>query len=291
MIKLENVSLQYKETQALKNISIQLPEHGICGLFGRNGAGKTSLLSLISAYRQPTSGKISVFGENPYENPKIMPQIAYIYDNQKEVEGEFKVRDLLHLSQVLRPNWDSAYADRLLKLFEVPVKKTMTSLSHGQRAAVHITIGLAGQTPVTLYDEAYLGMDAAMRKLFINELLADYLRVPKLILFSTHYINEMETLFSDAIILQDGRVLAYDDCDSLRQKGIAFTGNSDAVDRLVGGRQLLSQRTLGSQKEAVFFGELTPMERQAAAAAGLTLSQPSLQDLFIYLTGKEGENA
>lgn len=289
MINFENVSLYYGANAALKNINIKLPEYGICGLFGRNGAGKTSLLSLISAYRRPTSGNITVLGENPYENPKILPQIAYIYDNQKEVEGEYKVRDLLHVSEVLRPNWDSAYADRLLKLFDVPVKKNMGALSHGQRAAVHVTIGLAGQTPITLYDEAYLGMDAAMRKLFISELLEDYMRKPKLILFSTHYINEMETLFSDAVILHEGQVFAHDDCDALRQKGTAITGDWEAVDRFVEGRELLSQRILGSQKEAVFFSQLTEQEKKMAATARLTISQPSLQDLFIYLTGKEGE--
>ncbi|WZL78292.1 hypothetical protein QBE55_12345 [Eubacteriales bacterium mix99] len=65
------------------------------------------------------------------------------------------------------------------------------------RSAVRVIIGLAGQTPITIYDEAYLGMDAAMRKLFISELLSDYTQRPKLILFSTHFVNEMEGLFSD----------------------------------------------------------------------------------------------
>lgn len=55
---------------------------------------------------------------------------------------------------------------------------------------VHVIIGLAGQTPITLYDEAYLGMDAVMRKLFINELLDDYIQRPKLIIFSTHFTTK-----------------------------------------------------------------------------------------------------
>ncbi len=57
MINLENINLNYKDTKALKDITIEFPEHGICGLLGRNGAGKTSLLSLISGYRQATSGR------------------------------------------------------------------------------------------------------------------------------------------------------------------------------------------------------------------------------------------
>lgn len=288
MINLENINLNYKDTKALENINIELPEQGICGLFGRNGAGKTSLMSLICGYRQQTSGNLTVNGQQLYENPEILPRIAYIYDNQKDSEGEYKVRDLLRITEVLRPNWDSALANRLIKLFGLPLKKTMSSLSHGQKAAVHVTIGLAGQTPITLYDEAYLGMDAAMRKLFIRELLEDYMQRPKLILFSTHYIHEVENILSDALILHEGHVLAYDSCDTLREKGAVITGNVEAVDRFIKGKRILSERTLGNQKEAALY-ELTQEARNLAAMSGLTISQPSLQDLFIYLTGKEGE--
>ncbi|WP_312473087.1 ABC transporter ATP-binding protein [Neobacillus sp.] len=289
MINLENVSLKYGNTLALNNISLNLPEQAICGLIGRNGAGKTSLLSLLSAYRRPTSGTITISGENPYENRNIMPQIAYIYDNQNETENALHVKDLFKITAALRPNWDAAYAEKLIKLFEIPMKKTMGALSHGMRSAVHVIIGLAGQTPITIYDEAYLGMDAAVRKLFISELLSDYTQRPKLILFSTHFINEMEGLFSEAIIINKGQVIAHDDCDTLRSKGTAVTGFSEAVDSFVNGRESLLQRTLGRQKEAVLFGELSEQDRLDAAKVGLEFSQPSLQDLFIYMTEKGGK--
>lgn len=289
MINLENVSLKYGNTLALNNISLKLPEQAICGLLGRNGVGKTSLLSLLCAYRRPTSGTIAIFGENPYENRHIMPRIAFIYDNQSETENSFLVKDLFKITAVLRPNWDAAYAERLIKLFEIPGKKTMGALSHGKRSAVQVIIGLAGQTPITIYDEAYLGMDAAMRKLFISELLADYTQRPKLILFSTHFVNEMEGLFSEAIIIKNGQVIAHNDCDTLRSKGIAVTGLSEDVNSFTNGREILSQRTLGRQKEVVLFGALSEQDRLAATEAGLTFSQPSLQDLFIYLTEKGGK--
>lgn len=289
MINLENITLKYENHLALNNISLNLPEQAICGLIGRNGAGKTSLLSLLSAYRRPSSGTVSIFGENPYENKNIMPQIAFIYDNQSETENDFHVKDLFKIAAALRPNWDASYAEKLIKLFEIPVKKTLGALSHGLRSAVRVTIGLAGQTPITIYDEAYLGMDAAVRKLFINELLSDYMQRPKLILFSTHFINEMEGLFSEAIIIDKGQIVAHDDCDTLRSNGLAVTGFSEAVDSFTKGREILSQRSLGRQKEAVLFGELSEQERLDAAKAGLELSQPSLQDLFIYMTEKGGK--
>lgn len=289
MINLENVSLKYGNTLSLNNISLKLHEHAICGVLGRNGAGKTSLLSLLCGYRRPTSGKITISGENPYENKNILPQVAFVSDDQSETESSFKVKDLLKITATFRPKWDAAYAEKLIKLFEVPVNKTMGNLSHGMRSAVHVIIGLAGQTPVTLYDEAYLGMDAAMRKLFISELLSDYMQRPKLILFSTHFVNEMEGLFSEAIIINKGQVIAHDDCDTLRSKGTTITGFSEAVDSFTNGREILSQRALGRQKEVVLFGKLSENDRLAAEKAGLELSYSSLQDLFIYMTEKGGK--
>ena len=290
MINLENVSLKYGNTLALNNVSLTLHDHAICGVLGRNGAGKTSLLSLLCAYRRPTSGVITISGENPYENKNIIPQIALIYDDQSELENAFQVKDLFKIAAALRPNWDAVYAEKLIKLFEIPVKKTMGKLSHGMRSAVRVIIGLAGQTPITIYDEAYLGMDAAMRKLFISELLSDYTQRPKLILFSTHFVNEMEGLFSEAIIINKGQVIAHDNCDTLRSKGTTVTGFCEAVDCFTNGREILFQRFLGRQKEVVFFGELSEKDRLAAGKEGLELSHPSLQDLFIYMTEKGGKS-
>ena len=248
MINLENVSLQYGNIPAINNISLNLPKQAICGLIGRNGAGKTSLLSLICGYRRPTSGTVTIFGENPFENRNVMPQISLINDNQSQTEYAYSAKELLKISAALRPNWDPIYAEQLIKLFEIPVNKKMGALSHGMRSAVHVVIGLAAQTPITIYDEAYLGMDAAMRKLFVSELLSDFTRRPKLILFSTHFVNEMEGLFSETIIIHNGQVIAYDDCDNLRSKGTALTGFSDVIDSFTNGRKILSQRVLGRQK-------------------------------------------
>ncbi|MDR3207596.1 MAG: ABC transporter ATP-binding protein [Oscillospiraceae bacterium] len=287
MLHCENVTLRYGRQAALEAVSFRVAENAICGLLGRNGAGKTSLLALLAAYRRPTSGAVRVLGADPYENARVMPQVALIYD-KNESTSSLTVKNILALAAAFRPNWDADYAATLVKRFEVPVKKSLSVLSHGQRAAVHAVVGLAGRTPVTLYDEAYLGMDAAYRKLFIGEILADYMRYPRTILFSTHYIGEMEGLFSEAIVLDGGRVLLHEDCDTLRQRGVTVTGPGAAVDAFAAGRRVLSARALGGQKEAVLYGALTEAERATARRDGLALSAAPLQDLFIHMTEKGG---
>lgn len=289
MINFKNVSLKYRNTLALDEVNLKLPEHAICGVLGRNGAGKTSLLSLVSAYQRPTLGRLTLFGEDPYENKNILPKVAFISNNQSEIESSLKVKNLLNMTAILRPKWDAAYSKKLVSMFEIPVHKTMGALSHGMRSAVHVIIGLAGQTPITIYDEAYLGMDPAMRKLFISELLSDFTKRPKLILFSTHFVDEMEGLFSEAIIINKGKIIAHDDCDALRSNGTVISGLSEDVDCFINGRQILSQRSIARQKEVVLFGELSDHDRIEGENKGLEFSQPSLQDLFIYMTEKGGE--
>ncbi|MDR1530740.1 MAG: ABC transporter ATP-binding protein [Clostridiales bacterium] len=217
MIECKNVTLRYKNQLALDGVSFTLKENTICGVLGRNGAGKTSLLALLAAYRRPTSGEVRVFGEDPYENPAIMPKIAFIADKNEENNG-FTVRDTLKLAAAFRPHWDEIYAQKLVKRFELPLKKTMENLSHGQRAAVRAVVGLSSRCEVTIYDEAYLGMDAAFRKRFVSEILDDFTQNPRTVLFSTHYINDMSNLFGEVLILDKGKIAVFDNCDVLRQK-------------------------------------------------------------------------
>jgi ABC-2 type transport system ATP-binding protein len=217
MIECRNVSLRYKTQNAVDDISFTIKENTICGVLGRNGAGKTSLFSLLAAYRRPTSGGVRVFGEDPYENPAITQKIALIADKSDE-NNSFTVRETLRLNAAFRPNWDKNYAEKLIKRFELPLKKNMSRLSHGQRSAVRVVVGLASRCALTIYDEAYLGMDAVFRKMFVSELLDDFMQNPRTILFSTHYINEMSNLFGEVLIFDKGKIVLHDDGDILRGK-------------------------------------------------------------------------
>ncbi|GHT79542.1 ABC transporter [Actinomycetota bacterium] len=218
-----DVKLRYprQHGMALDGVNLTIKQGAICGLFGRNGAGKTSLMALLAGYRRPTQGSIRILGSNPYENPNIAQQVAFVYQKSgtDDFMNSYRVRDLCKNAKLFRPNWSEDYAEHLLTRFDLPRKKFANKLSKGQLAALRCSIGLASRTPLTIFDEAYLGMDPVYRKVFIDELLADYLAYPRTILFSTHYIGEMERLFSEAIIVDKGCVLLQGDADTLRESG------------------------------------------------------------------------
>jgi len=218
-----DVTLRYPgQTQpALQQVNLSVPQNTICGLFGRNAAGKTSLMALLAAFRKPTSGTVRVWGEDPYENTRTAPYITFTSNSEVNTRfgGNYRVRVHLKQGQRFRPNWDQPFAQHLLERFQLPLNRPLNRLSLGQRAALRCIVGLASRAPLTIFDEAYLGMDAVYRKIFVDELLQDYLEHPRTILFSTHYIAEMERLFTQAAIIDQGRILLYDDCDNLRAQG------------------------------------------------------------------------
>jgi ABC-2 type transport system ATP-binding protein len=236
MIECKNVTLRYKSLLALNNISFALKENTICGVLGRNGAGKTSLFALLAGYRRPTFGEVRIFGEIPYENVAVIPKITFVADKD-ETGNSFTVRDTLRLNATFRQNWDESYSQKLVKQFDLPLKKAISSLSHGQRAAVRAVVGLASRCELTIYDEAYLGMDAAFRKMFISEILDDFTQRPRTILFSTHYIDEMSKLFSEVLIIDKGKIAFQGDSDVLRERRLNSSNETlqDLFIELTGG--------------------------------------------------------
>lgn len=164
-LEVKNLSLQYKNNYALKDISFQLNENKIYGLIGRNGAGKTSLLSLIASFREPTSGTVKIAGENPFENARIMQQVNFIFNKDYKDESDSLKKYLESISRY-RPNFDMNYANQLVEKFKLPTNKPIKEFSKGMQSAVNVTIGLASRTPITIFDEAYNGMDAPTREVF-----------------------------------------------------------------------------------------------------------------------------
>ncbi|RKQ28814.1 ATP-binding cassette domain-containing protein [Oceanobacillus halophilus] len=285
-IDIRNLSLNYNDFTALKDMSFHLEGGKIYGLLGRNGAGKTSLLSLLSSFRKPSDGIIKIAGEAPFENANIMANVAFIYEKDYSDETE-KVKGMLESAERYRPNYDAEYADYLINIFKLPLEKPVNKLSKGMQSALNVTLGLACRTPVTIFDEAYLGMDAPTREIFYKELLADQERHPRTIILSTHLVSEMDYLFDEVLIIDKGNLILHEEYETLASKGASITGSANTVDDFVSIMTQLSEQQLGGTKSVMVFGYLTEENRREAKQKGLDVGPISLQDLFIHLTREE----
>ena len=286
-IEVENLRLVYGDTVALDDVSFMLEPNRIYGLLGRNGSGKTSLLSLLAAFRQQTSGDIRIGGQPVFENPAGTSQIAFIRESGDTVDDSEKAKEALRYAEWLRPNWDAAYAETLIERFNVPMDTKIGDMSRGQRSALGIVLGMAARAPITIFDETYLGLDAPSRYAFYDEILSDYMTNPRTFVISTHLIEEVSRIFEEVLILDKGRLLLHEETDALISRGVAMTGPADVVDQHTSGLTVIGERQLGRTKSAMVYGDIDDSVRQQARAAGLDLEPLALQDLFVHLTASQ----
>ncbi|WP_054706034.1 ABC transporter ATP-binding protein [Bacillus sp. JCM 19041] len=286
MIKLKDVSFSYGKTEALKHVSLLEEEPIIAGLWGRNGAGKTTLMKLISGLEQQNQGTILIDGIVPYNNSSAMKHVTYMQENQP-FSDLWNVNDALRFGSYFNENWDQQLADELIHLFELPRKKKISKFSKGMQTMIKITIGLASKAPVTVMDEPTNGLDAHMRKQFYDALLDTFEEHPRLILLSTHHIDEIEPLCEKIAIVDQRTITRYEETEQLKMQGIHVTGEAEAVRTIIGSSKILEERKLGNQLNVMIDEMYTETWKQRAKELGVTVEKAPLQDYLVNTTQKE----
>jgi ABC-2 type transport system ATP-binding protein len=281
-----DVTVRFREHTALDGVTAAFATDAITGLLGRNGAGKTTLMQLLTGHRVPTSGRVEVFGADPYEDDAVLSRTCFVKEGQRYPE-HFRVRDVLAAAATLFPSWDEDLARSLVADFDLPARRRVSKLSRGMVSAVGITVGLASRAPLTLFDEPYLGLDAVARQLFYDRLIADYAEHPRTVVLSTHLIEEISGLLEHVLLLDAGRVLLDAGADELRASAVTVSGPADRVAALGAEHEVLSSETLAGSGRAVV-RLLTPLDDGDLASRGLTGEPTPLQQLVVTLSRRRG---
>lgn len=206
MIELKNVTKRYGQNTVLKNISLSISEPGIYCLLGRNGAGKTTLLKSIAGYQSITDGTILI-DKKTVAVSSLNTGVSYIENFVKHFN--LPVKKLLHIASQLNPNYDNDFAMEMMERFELNGKKKFNQLSLGMKTMVSTIICLASRKKVVLLDEPVLGFDAIMRAEFYELLTESYQKYPRIIIVSTHIIEEIVKAVHKLIIIDKGCIRFY----------------------------------------------------------------------------------
>ena len=265
MIELKQVTKQYGQATVLKNITLTVDEPGIYCLLGRNGAGKTTLLKSIAGYQNITSGTIQVGGK-PITTSTLDTGVSYIENFAKHFN--LPVRKLLRIASEVNPNYDYDFASEMMERFELDGKKKFNHLSLGMKTMVSTIICLASNKEVILLDEPVLGFDAIMRVEFYDMLTESFQKHPRIIIVSTHIIEESVRFF--------------DTLQSVETKAFRVSGLQKDVEAATRGLHVIGQDTVGGLVTSYIFDN--PPEQ----AASLEIHPLSLQDFFIQMVGHKG---
>ena len=283
VIEVAGLHKRYRDADALTDVSFAVEADAIYGLLGRNGAGKTTLMSILTAQNFATAGRVRVFGEDPYENPRILSRMCFVRESQKYPD-DAKPGHAFAAARLFFPNWDADLAADLIAAFQIPVGRTIKKLSRGQLSAVGVVIGLASRAEITFFDEPYLGLDAVARQIFYDRLLQDYALNPRTIILSSHLIDEVANLLERVIVLDGGRIVLDEETDAVRQRATTIVGDAAAVDAFCAGREVLHRETLGRVASVTILGELASEDRRILADARLEVSPVSLQEFIVRST-------
>lgn len=288
VIEVKQLDKSYGNFKAVHNICFSVQADKIYGLLGRNGAGKTTLMKLITAQIFPTSGDMKVFGEDPYENAKVLSQICFIKESQKYPDL-YSILDVLEVSKSIFPNWDVNFSLSLMKDFNLPLNRKIKKLSRGMLSAVGIVIGLASRAPLTIFDEPYLGLDAVSRGIFYDRLMEDYAEHPRTVILSTHLIDEVSNLLEHILVIDNGKLIIDQDAEELRDFAFTVTGQTSKVEAFLIRKEIVHCEPFGGLLSATVIRSQNDSDRKQAAAIGLEISPVSLQQLVIYLTNGKSE--
>lgn len=282
-IEAQGVTRRFKDTLALDNVTLNFAKDQIHGLLGRNGAGKTTLMSVMTAQDWPSGGEVHVFGQVPHENEQVLPDICFVREDQRYPEDAM-AKHAFAAARDAFENWDEDFAQRLIKDFRLPEKTAIKKMSRGQKSAVGVIIGLASRAPLTVFDEPYMGLDAVARQLFYDRLLQDYSENPRTIVLSSHLIDEIAHLLEHVVVIDQGQILVDESAEALHGRAVTLVGRADAVDQVVGDREVLDREELGRIVRTTVLGRLSTEERRLVAELDLDVIPVSLQQLIVHMT-------
>ncbi|WP_308216594.1 ABC transporter ATP-binding protein [Pseudalkalibacillus decolorationis] len=215
IVEFKHVSKRYRMTKALDDITFTIPKGKVVGLIGSNGSGKSTILKLMSGLVRPTKGKVVINGIVP--DRLINRQVAYL--SEADVLYDFyKVKEMVDFFSGIYADFDSEKAEEMLEFMKLDHNKPIKHLSKGQRGRLKLVLALSRQVPLILLDEPLSGLDPMVRESIIKGLISFIDLEKQTVIMTTHEVEEVEPLLDQVIAVMDGKLLAFEDVDTIRRK-------------------------------------------------------------------------
>jgi len=292
VVEFRDIHRAYKRgVDVLHGVSFALEAREVVGLLGRNGAGKTTLIRIAMGMLEAQKGSVRLFGLDPRRDPlEVKRRVGYVSEDQ--ILPEFlKVADVIKLHKGLFPDWDEQWERDLCGRFDIPLKARIKTLSKGQARQVALLCAVCHRPELLLLDEPAGGLDPAARREFLETAIQLLNETGSTILFSSHYMSDVERLAGRAVMIHDGQVLIDRSLDQLREDHtVALIPSEGGLqpDRVLGLQECLGVRSRSDALHAVF--KLGPEDSAALierelGVVGARCRTVALEEMFIELVG------
>lgn len=300
MISIRNLSKSYGHIKALDKLDLEIAAGTIFGLLGPNGAGKTTLVSILNGLLEFDAGEIEVFGVGLRANlgairkgSAFIPQALALYDNLSVIENLRFFAGIQNIcGATLRRNLDYAISVNRL---EAILKQRAQTLSGGQRRRLNIAIGLLNNPELLYFDEPTVGIDPESRNQIL-ETIRSFKSDAKTVIYTSHYLPEIEKLCDEVAIIDHGRIILAGRLADLLQAeksdSVVFEllhssrVQLDVIARQSEDLQVVDAATLLLVRQnSTKMGQLLArLEAEAIAVKQIRYGTTNLEDLFLRLT-------
>jgi ABC-2 type transport system ATP-binding protein len=293
-IECEGLTKDYGTKRAVWDLSLKIPRGCVFALLGRNGCGKTTTIKMLMGLLHPTRGTCRVLGRDSASLPdEVRSRVGYLVEGHP-LPRTWRVRQLEAFARACAPRWDAALFARSIGRFEIEPSRRIWSLSRGQRGLVSLALVLAAQPEVLVLDDPSMGLDAVVRRTFLQSMVELIQSEGRTILFASHHLADVERA-ADRIGIMEQGVLRVDcavDEFLARVRRVEFEldGPEAPLETMPG---LLERERRGAQTIATFVNfDGAARERLASLGAREIEEVPlNLEDAFVAYAGRGARGA
>ena len=282
LVEAKSLSISYGAKRAVDDVSFNIPKGRVVGLLGHNGAGKSTLMRAMVGLAQGTGG-LTVLGLDPCKDRVQLLQNACYIPDVAILPRWARVEELISMMSGLNPNFSAERARQLLKRTSVGLRDKVKTLSKGMMVQAHLALTAAIDARLMILDEPTLGLDVLSRKAFYEMLIDEWCDGERSVLISTHQVEEIESLLSDVLMLNEGKLVLSISLEDMDRRFVALSHDSAVADAMSAAHPLLRYRTgPGPAGNAAIFDGAPPAHVMALGQR----VRPNLVDLFVALTRK-----
>jgi ABC-2 type transport system ATP-binding protein len=291
-IETHDLTKRYRDFEAVHSLNLRVPGGQITGFLGRNGAGKSTTIRMLLGMIAPSAGTGLMLGkriEDPKENRQMRRDVAYVAED-KQTYAYMTVEQMIRFTRSFYPDWQSEIEQRLLKQYQLPLRRKVKALSKGMRTKLSLLLALARRPALLILDEPSEGLDPVSVEELLHALVAaagDGTSV----FFSSHQISEVERIAERVCIIDHGALAMDFSLDQLRQdyRRVTLGFSSQPPQEEFRVRGVEKMRTDGRQMTLLASSNADAIAERARslAAVSVDVTPVSLREIFLETVSGE----
>ena len=214
MIELKDITLDFDGNKVLDGVTMTIPDGRAFGLVGSNGAGKSTILRLLSGIYKIQGGTLKIDGEDVYDNVKIKEQICFINDETIQFT-DYTLTGLKNYYKRFYRTFSEEKFEKLHSVLNLPMNKRLSTFSKGMKRQAVVICAIACCTKYLFLDEAFDGLDPTMRIIVKNMMIDAMLDNGATVILSSHNLKEIQEFCDTAALLHNGKIVFCRELDSI----------------------------------------------------------------------------